>query len=180
MRPGRGYSSIELMIVALVLATLAYSAVPYARNLILANEITTSTNLLLAHLQFARSRAIMATATIVVCPSLDGQRCEPSNRAWSHGWLVFKDKDFKQPPRLDPEDELILSHQNESSAPRLYSSLDHVRFSENGTARNGTITLCHESADPAQARAIIISILGRSRVSKTTASGAPLTCGHPK
>ena len=168
MTQGRGFSLVELIVAVVLLAILTSIAVPSFQNLLQRNRIASSANLLLTHIQLARIRAIMDAATVVICPSIDGSICAPDNEAWSQGWLVFKDLDFRQPPRLDPEDSLLLAHQNGSAWATVNTSLTHIRYSPAGdSARNGTLTLCSRS-DSHYARAIIISIVGRARVSKAT------------
>jgi type IV fimbrial biogenesis protein FimT len=168
MTQGRGFSLIELIVAVALLAILTSLAIPSLHRLQEHNRITSSTNLLLTHIQLARIRAIMDAATVVICPSMDGAICTPDNEAWSHGWLVFKDYDFSLPAQLDPEDTLLLAHQNGNTWAAVNTAMTHIRYSPAGdSARNGTLTLCSRS-DSLYARAIIISIVGRARVSKAT------------
>ncbi|MGH8459519.1 MAG: GspH/FimT family pseudopilin [Nevskiales bacterium] len=175
MTQGRGFSLVELIAAVALLAILASIAVPSFQNLLQRNRIAGSANLLLTHIQLARIRAIMDAATVVICPSPDGATCVADSRGWSQGWLVFSDADYRLPPRLDPEDTLLLAHQNSSARASVNTSLTHLRYSPSGSASMGSFVLCG-GGDSKTARAIIVNIAGRARISRTAANGASLSC----
>lgn len=175
MTQGRGFTLVELLVTISIVTVLASVALPSLRGLFLRNTTASSVNLLLTHIQLARIRAVTDHATVVICPSADGISCTPSSEAWSQGWLIFTDIDYQQPPQPQAGDTLLSAHRNDGVTTRLYTSLDHIRFSPSGSARNGTITVCPDKSTR-YAKAIILSIVGRARVSATNASGQPLSC----
>ncbi len=63
----QGFSLIELMITVVVAAILLAVAIPSFRNLILSNELTTTTNEWVTAINLARSEAIKRSAGVVVC-----------------------------------------------------------------------------------------------------------------
>lgn len=175
MTQGKGFSLIELLVTISLFAVLTSVALPSLQALFQRNKATNSANLLLTHIQLARIRAVMDNVTVVICPTVDSISCAASTDAWSKGWLVYKDLDYQQPPHVDADDILITTHNNNGSDASLHTTLSHIRFSPSGTARNGTIVICPDGAAQ-HARAIIISIVGRARVSTATATGGQLTC----
>ncbi|MFI9650975.1 GspH/FimT family pseudopilin [Guyparkeria sp. GHLCS8-2] len=62
-----GFSLIELMITIVVAGILLAVAIPSFRNLILSNELTTTTNEWVTAVNLARSEAIKRSAPVVVC-----------------------------------------------------------------------------------------------------------------
>lgn len=175
MTQDRGFSLVELIVAVALLAVLASIAIPSFQGLLQRNRVSGSANLLLTHIQLARIRAVMDGSTLVICPSADGAACAADSRGWSRGWLVFRDQDYRLPPRLDPGDSLLLSHQNAAAAPAINTTLTHIRYSPSGSTSNGSLILC-SGGNAQAARAIIISITGRARVSTRAADGSALGC----
>ena len=76
------------MIVALVLlAVLTCAAVPSFAKLVSRERLTAAQTDLMISLRHAREQANRSGRRTVVCPSLDGQRCETTTR-WEHGWIA--------------------------------------------------------------------------------------------
>lgn len=175
MTQGKGFSLVELLVTISLFAVLASVASPSLQSLLQSSKATSSANQLLTHIQLARIRAVMDNATVVICPTLDGITCTASVEAWSNGWLVFKDLDYNQPPHLDADDTVITTHSNNSTDVGLHTTLSHIRFSPTGSAKNGTIVICPDGT-ARHARAVILSIVGRARVSSTNATGGQLSC----
>ena len=78
MKNQTGFTIIELFIVILVAGVLVAIAVPSYTKMIRNNCITTSTNLLVSSLQYARSEAIKLRQTVSVLDNPD----------WNTGWKV--------------------------------------------------------------------------------------------
>ncbi|TVS13247.1 MAG: prepilin-type N-terminal cleavage/methylation domain-containing protein [Wenzhouxiangella sp.] len=159
----RGLTIVELMITLAVAAILASVGVPAMGGFIAESRITTKSNVLMAHVQFARNAAITMRSNVVACPSADQQGCSGDNR-WDQGWIVFIDRENQGAPS-SPEDVLrviapetrLLLH----SAGRT-----RVRFQPGGGAfgTNLTIRVC-DPTGRASPRAVIVSNPGRARVS---------------
>jgi type IV fimbrial biogenesis protein FimT len=176
MTQERGFSLVESLVATALAVLLITLALPSLQELRERNRVAASANLLLAHIQLARLRAVMDASHIVICPSTDGAICTNDAHAWSQGWLVFKDRDYSQPPQFDPgDDSLLLAQRNDPGWAQVRGSPAYIRYHPSGYATNRTLTLCARSA-PQYARAIIISIAGRARVSSTAADGSRLAC----
>lgn len=93
----RGFTLIELLVAATVLAILATSAAPSLAAAWGRHSVRNAATALAADLRTAQTQAIASGMTTTVCASLDGQSCSDS-AAWTHGWVVFTDRDNNQQP----------------------------------------------------------------------------------
>ena len=84
----KGVTLIELMVTLAIMAILAVFAVPAFRDSIRRNQVTASSNALLADLGYARAEAANRGLVVSVCPSQDGQNCLPT-KTYDTGWLVY-------------------------------------------------------------------------------------------
>lgn len=156
-----GFSLLDLMITLSVMAVLMTIAVPSLGNLIREHRVTSHSNLLVAHLNYARHEAVFRRTHVTACPSLDQQTCTGDNR-WDQGWIVFVDVERRGQPGspddilrvVQPVDDLLLH-----SAGRI-----RVRFQPHGGAygTNLTIRVCAPSGS-VNPRAVIVSNPGRIR-----------------
>lgn len=80
-----GFTIIELMVAITVLAVLLGIGVPSFQATIQGNRISTTTNDLVAALQYARSEAIRRGVNVTLCSSGDQATCSGS---WANGWIV--------------------------------------------------------------------------------------------
>lgn len=161
-----GFTLIDLMITLAVAAILLTAGVPALGSFIAAQRVTTNSNLLVADLNFARTRAISDYNPIVICPSTDGRTCTGGNR-WEHGWITYIDRNEEWEPR-DDEDILRVSEPRvsvEMRSTRLHSGRwQGVRFSPDGQAQghNLTVSVC-DPARPERARNVVVYGTGRVR-----------------
>ena len=162
--PARGLTLIELLITLAVAAVLLGIAVPTMAAFLAESRITAKSNVVMAHVQYARHSAITLRANVVACPGADHLGCNGSNR-WDLGWIVFIDRNNNGRPaspddllRIIPAEQQLLIH----SAGRT-----RVRFQPTGGAfgTNLTIRVCDPSGR-AQPRAVVVSNPGRARVTR--------------
>lgn len=78
-RPQRGFTIIELMITAVIVAILAAIGVPSFNNLILSTRIKNGASDIYGALIFARSEAIKRGANVTITPT---------SSSWINGWQV--------------------------------------------------------------------------------------------
>ncbi len=162
-RNEQGLTLIELLIVISIAAILMTIGLPAMAGFVAENRVTAKTNLMMAHIQYARHSAVTLRSNVVACPSDDQQTCSGSNR-WDGGWIIFVDRNNNRHQPERPED--VLRVVPPETRLLLHSAgRNRVRFQPMGGAfgTNLTIRVC-DARGQAQARAIVVSNPGRVRV----------------
>jgi len=164
MKHQRGFTLIELLIAVAVLAVILTTAVPAMGHFLEQQRLTATANHLVAHLQFARGRAIVHNTPVSACPSRDGMSCTGANR-WEHGWIVYLDPHTAGQP-AQAEDVLRVV-QGQPELTMHSGGRYRVRFKGSGVAygTNLTIRVC-VPGNPDAARAVIVSNPGRVRATR--------------
>jgi len=176
----RGFTLIELLIAMSVMAILVTVAIPAFSDMVASHRLTSQSNTFLGALHFARSEAIKRNGRVVVCKSSSGEDCDASG-AWQQGWIVFDDANNNA--SLDTGENLLrrgealaegfsMTGNGPVAAYVSYTPLGLTKKTS-GAWQSGTITLCQMAASGGEARQIIISITGRPRINKTTATSCP-------
>jgi type IV fimbrial biogenesis protein FimT len=171
----RGFTLLELMMVLAVTSVLLVLAVPAYQAIGNSMKLSMTTNALLSHLQLARSEAIKRNARVVLCKSADGKTCSAIG-GWDQGWIVFHDANNNG--ILDSTESVIQRIEALPSGWRVAGNQNVSRYVSfvptgqtamtSGAFQAGTITVCHESLDPTEARQIVINAVGRPRIQKAT------------
>jgi len=169
-----GVTLIELLVTMAILALLLTSLAPAFHHLEQRRRIAGVSREFLSTLMLTRQAAIERSQRVTLCPSADGTTCLPEGQ-WHRGWLVFADLDRD---REHDSGESVVSSHGRLDGVTLTSSRwrRRISFKPLGTAggSNATFTLCAGGeADP---RAIVLSRLGRARVSETRPGGEALEC----
>jgi type IV fimbrial biogenesis protein FimT len=169
----RGYTVQELIVTVAIAGTVSGGAVA-ASNVLRDTTMVTAANDLIAHLNFARSTAIMQGADTVVCPSTDQIQCaEPVGdfTIWKSGWLVYVDRNGNGQP---DQEEVVRTHAGKGAndvAIRSSRYRRQIAYHSSGTAGGSTITLAVcDGRGAASARYVTVSNTGRARLSRTTSS----------
>jgi len=173
----RGRTLIELIVVLSLTATAAAAAIPACYTLYQDQLQSTRVNTLVTSLHLARTAAIHQGVDALVCESRDHTRCTYRDD-WSNGWIVFSDRNANR--QRDDGEPLLLSDSGDRNQSLRFAAQGrygyrYVVFKPTGRAKNGTFTFC-DGRGPEHARAVILSLTGRPRLSRRAASGGGLSC----
>ena len=177
----RGFSLIELSTVLAIMGVLLGIAAPGFRDFVLDSRRTAVVNDLLGAMHFARSEALKRGQTVIVCASADGLSCSTDQGDWAKGWLTYVNQTGSiSPCVVDGTADVILRYAaNDQADIRVKSNRDCYAFRPFTVhMAAGMITVCdpRANAQGRGARALIVSSVGRARISSTNGSQQPLNC----
>lgn len=160
-----GFTLIELLVTVSIIAITLALAAPSFSELLKRQRGIAANNLLVAHLNLARSRAITHRSIVAICPSANGSSCL-TTPDWTAGWLVFLDPDGNRRPDY-PSHIVAIETRRIDNDIRITSSAgrNQVRYLPDGRSAgsNLTITTC---IDNRQSTQIIINNTGRIRLAR--------------
>lgn len=174
LRSARGFTLVEMMVVVAIAAILAGIAVPSMKRLVKSVQLTSATNELFSSFLLARSEAAKRHSRVALCKSADGTSCARTG-GWEQGWIIFHDNN--NTGTREASEELVWHAQALNADMRLTGNLNvarYISYAPNGETKlaggafqAGTITLCNQSGQSAEARQIILASGGRPRVNRT-------------
>ena len=175
MRHAAGFTLLELLGTIAVAGVLLGLAVPGFHEVVLDARRTADVNGFVLAVQVARSEAAKRSHSVILCKTLDRQRCGGAELRFDAGWMVFANVDGKVPPERSAAEPLIYAY-----VPELEGTIVANRpfFEFRPLMRrstNGTVVFCDRRGAPA-ARAVIVSYTGRPRVDQVDPDGKPLVC----
>ena len=168
----RGFTLMEIL-AALAVSTIAVLLTqPVIAAGMLDVRRSTTINGLIRSLHFARRSAAERGRDTVLCASADGWRC--SGGDWSSGWIVHDDP--SRTGAYAPVARSVLHRSRSGNGVAISANRTQFVFRPfRGRSTNGTLVLCDRRGS-SEARAVIVSNLGRPRLASTTSSGGPLDC----
>lgn len=169
-----GYSLFDLMITSGVVSVLGIGAVGMT-SMVQDARMTSEVNGLITHLSLVRSETIKRGQKVVLCPSADGSNCDEPRDGytwWHSGYLLFVNMD-KDTDRNSNE-PIIRMRQALPGGVTIKSSDDRSRITYQSTGFSSGSTATFTFCDPrgqAQVRYVILSNVGRARVSRIPSDG---------
>ncbi len=172
-RTMHGFTLMEIL-VALTITTIAVLLTqPVIATGMLNMQRSTTINGLIRSLHFARRSAAERGRDTIVCASSDGWRCSGSEH-WSSGWIVHDS--FLQSASYAPSSGSILYRSRGGTGLAISANRTQFVFRPfRGRSTNGTLIVCDRRGD-AEARAVIVSNIGRPRLARASSGGNPLAC----
>lgn len=160
-KPYRGFTLVELLIAVATLYIVLGVVTPSAKRIIDKHRISADINRTNALVRYARTLAINQIETIKLCPSNDYSQC---NEDWKLPLIVFIDLNHNN--IRDKEEPLMAAGSAIARQHYMTGPKSPIKFYENGTnASPASLTLCPINKDNTLARAIYISLQGRTRLS---------------
>ena len=157
VRPARGFSLLELMVVTAIALALAALALPSWRSLLERWMLRAQAQALVDDLRYARTQALARAQPVSLCLSGQASRCASAGQI---GWLVFLDPDGDR--QLGLGESVLRQHQLDPQ--RLFIRSNHARavltYQSTGLARAAAQTLTLSATGGAR-RLICISLQGR-------------------
>lgn len=158
----RGVTLLELMISVAIISILVTVVGPNARDLLLRNRITAQINELSGVVQYARHTAIDQQVDTVVCPTADFASCSTD---WHLAKMVFADWDGSGD--LNGDEEILAATDQLAGGLNMTGPNLALVFNVSGAANTAaTLLICPDDNDQEFARALLLSLQGRVRVSQ--------------
>ncbi|MDF2178221.1 GspH/FimT family pseudopilin [Aliiglaciecola sp. CAU 1673] len=158
----RGVTLLELMISVAIVSILLTVVGPNVRDLLIRNRITAQVNEISGVVQYARHNAIDQQVSTIVCPTADFVSC---SNDWQLPKMVFADWDGSG--NVNGNEELLAATDHLASGLKITGPNNPLSFNGNGSANAAAnVLLCPEDNDAAFARALLLSIQGRLKLSQ--------------
>ena len=136
-----GYSLYELIITIGLVALVMSLGLPSFGSILANHRLKVEVDALFHAVHLARKESVVRRRAVTLCPSRDGQNCEPQFD-WSDGWIMFVNLDRDTPARRDSDEPLLqrfsVSLHNQVTANRRSFSFRTTVL----RATNGTFIFC--------------------------------------
>lgn len=171
-----GFTLYELLVTLALVGIVLAAGLPAFSGTLARQRQAVEINALFHAIHLARKESIVRRKVVSLCPSADGENCEPTTD-WSAGWIMFENSDRDSPPRVDPG-EIVLQTHRVSDAVRILAN--RRGFTLRATvlrATNGTFVVCDRRGRTA-AKGLVISYTGRPRVAFERPDGTSYSCAE--
>ncbi len=167
----RGFTLIEMMVTIVIAGILMAIAIPNFRVAQRNNCMTTSANLLVASLQYARSEAIKRRQDVMVTAGAElGVPPADSDNEWGGGWYVWTEA--RQADNTLASDGYTAGDELRITTPNCAPQMDHpsggneFTYKPNGFVGDGAdddIEVCMDKTGE-RGRVLTVSRTGRPKV----------------
>jgi type IV fimbrial biogenesis protein FimT len=167
----RGVTLVEMIISVAIAAILSGLAVPAMHGVLRRQRVNTSFRSLVESIHATRMLSIERQRRALLCPSRDGRHCS-GDSGWEHGWLVALDSNHDGQPDAQPQIVHAAQHGVHIQASRGRS---RIYYHPDGSAPGSNLTLrvCPVTDIPARVDAVVISNVGRVRITRVDATPCP-------
>jgi type IV fimbrial biogenesis protein FimT len=179
MHRERGFTLVELMTILAVVAVLLTVATPALQQFTNNSRQTGGINDFISSMHIARNTAITTNARVTLCASKGGANCEAV--AWNQGWIVFTDQNSNRV--VDAGEKIVGTAagingldivSGEFPSFLVYRPTGRA-MTVSVTGNSGQFTIC-DKRGAGYAKAVIMDLSGRPRMSEYSITGTPLTC----
>lgn len=170
----RGYSLYELVMTLTLVGLVLTLGLPSFGSLVADKRLRVEADALFHAVHLARKSSIVRRHVVSLCPSIDGQSCNPGHD-WSDGWIMFVNVDRDDPPQVGANETILKRHSVDERVRILANRQGFTLRSTQLRATNGTFVIC-DRAGRAQARALVVSYTGRPRVARADSRGNDYRC----
>jgi len=161
----KGFTLVELIATLAIVGLLLSYGAPSLSKLVEDNKADANIRSFLNIFSLARSRAVLSSQIVTICPSNDFISC---TNDWQLPIIVFTDKDNNK--AITGTDKLIHSYPHQQYEIDIEVHPTHkqyFQYSATGLSHGtpGNIVFCPKSRNMSHARQVVISFSGRVRVS---------------
>ena len=159
----RGFTILELTIVAMIIGILSAMAIPSMRDLVRDQRIKSTVSDVNASIIYARSEAIKRNQIVAMCASTDGTGCANSTN-WATGWIVFVDTDGDGFPGAVAD---ILKKQDPATGVTVTGTGTNLSYQRDGRLAAALAADFVVGATGAVSRCVAVGVSGRPTTKPT-------------
>jgi len=171
-----GFTLIELMVTLAVFGVVISIALPSLSIFLESNQRAAQVNTLVSALNLARSEAVKRNNDVTLCTRNDAGTACDAVKDWDNGWIVFVDNSTNG--IIDGTDVILRVYERlyKRAAPKDVTLKETVAdkrtltYQARGRANWAVSFERCDDGGPVKARAIMVAITGRVRLSKDTSA----------
>ena len=156
----RGFTILELVVTATIVAILSAAAMPFLGELVRGQRIKTAISDINASVIYARSEAIKRNQNVAICASTDGAACAGATN-WATGWIVFVDADADGTPGAATD---ILKKQDPVSGVTVTGTATNLSYQRDGRLAAPLAADFVVGATGATSRCLGVNVSGRPNI----------------